>query len=161
MAKAKRSQFAAFLNVGTSQSPVYERIGEGITDATLNYNPQTVEETYIHQDSGVTEIESYRPTFPMEAACVPGDEVFDFIDGLRQARAVLSDAYADVVLVYLYETPSGTSYPAEQQPVSIQIDSFGGAGGESNRINYTINFRGDPTPGTFDVSNSTFTAASA
>jgi len=157
MAKVKRSLFKTFLNVGTSEIPDYALLGDGVTNAEIQYNPQTVEETYIHQDSGTTEIESYRPTMPVEMSCVSGDDVFDFIDGLRQSRAVLDAAKTDIVNVWVYEDEGVAGYPAEKQDVSIQIDSFGGAGGETNKINFTINFLGDPVEGEFDVDSGTFT----
>jgi hypothetical protein len=153
----KRSQFATFYNTGTSVTPVWSLIGDGITTAAINYNPQTSEEVYIHQDSGTTEIESYKPTMPLEAKCKAGDAVFDAIDDLRQSRAVLAGAQAEVLLVYLYETPAGGAYPAERQAVSVQIDDFGGDGGTANKINFTLNFRGDPVVGTFNPTSGTFT----
>ena len=153
----KRSQFAAFLNVGTSKAPEYALIGDGVTTGTINYNPQIREETYIHQDSASKDVERYAPEFPLEQTCRAGDGVFDFVDGLRQARAVEDAAKTDVVLVYLYETPTDGKYPAERQPVSVAIESFGGDGGAANKINYSLNFVGDPTPGTFDPMTKTFT----
>ena len=156
--KVKRSLFRTFLNVAPGeQESDYALLGEGVTSAEIQYNPQTTEETYIHQDSGVTEIESYRPTMPVEQSCVAGDDVFDFIDGLRKGRAVLDAAKTDIVNVWLYEDDEAGEYPAEQQDVSIQIDSFGGAGGETNKINFTINFLGDPVAGTFDPEEGAFT----
>jgi hypothetical protein len=157
MAKVKRSLFKTFLNVGTSETPDYALLGDGVTNAEIQYNPQTTEETYIHEDSGTTEIESYRPTMPVEMSCVSGDDVFDFIDGLRQSRAVLDAAKTDIVNVWVYEDEGVAGYPAEKQDVSIQIDSFGGAGGETNKINFTINYLGDPVAGEFDVDSGTFT----
>lgn len=153
----KRSEFALYLNIGTPGTPDWALIGDGITTGTLNYNPQTSEETYIHQDSGSIEVESYRPTMPFEATCKAGDEVFDYIDNLRVTRAVLAAAQTEVVLVYLYETPTGSDYPAEKQTVSVQIDSFGGDGGASAKINYTINFIGDATAGVFNPTTESFT----
>lgn len=147
----KRSSFATFLNTNPSGVASYTKIGDGITTASIAYNPQTLEETYIDQDSGSIEVESYRPNLPIEATAKAGDAVFDFIDGLRKSRAVLDAAKTDIVNVWLYETPTGDAYPAEQQTVSIQIDSFGGDGGGATKINYTINFIGDPVVGTFDV----------
>ena len=157
MAKVKRSLFKTFVNVGTSETPDYALLGEGITTGEIQYNPQTAEETYIHEDSGTTEIESYRPTMPVEASCIAGDDVFDYIDGLRQARAVLDAAKTDIVNVLLYEDEGLSGYPAEKQNVSIQVDSFGGAGGETNKINFTINYIGDPVAGEFDPDTATFT----
>jgi len=93
----------------------------------------------------------------MEMTCKSGDSVFDFVDGLRQDRAVLDSAKTDLVLVYLYEDAVDGEYPAEKQPVSVQIDSFGGDGGSANRINFTLNFVGDPVKGTFNPTSKAFT----
>jgi len=157
----KRSQFAAFLNVSSDTTPEYALIGDGVTTATINYNPQIREETYIHQDSASKDVERYAPEFPLEQTCKAGDDVFDFVDGLRQSRAVEDAAKTDVVLVYLYEKSTEGKYPAEKQPVSVAIESFGGDGGVANKINYSLNFVGDPTPGTFDPTTKTFTADTA
>jgi hypothetical protein len=155
----KRSNFKTFLNTGTVATPVWSLLGDGITTGTINYNPQTLEEVYIHQDSGSTEIESYKPTMPIEGTCKAGDAVFDYIDNLRQARAVLTAARTEIVNVWLYEAPVTGAYPAEKQAVSIQIDSFGGDGGTSAKINYTINFVGDPVTGTFNPVTLAFTGS--
>ena len=158
MPKVKRSEFRTFLNTGTTATPVWSLLGDGITSAAINYNPQTTEEVYIHQDSGTTEIESYRPTMPVEAKAVSGDDAFDYIDNLRKSRAVLDDAKSEIVNVWLYEAAVSGAYPAERQPVSVQIDDFGGEGGQTVVINFTINYLGDPTPGTFNPTTGTFTA---
>ena len=109
----KRSQLAQYLNVGTALAPDYVLIGDGITSASINYNPQTSEEIYIHEDSGTTEVESYKPTEPIEATAKKGDDVFDFIEAMARARAVLADAHTDIVTVYVYlgeQTPGAGDY---------------------------------------------------
>lgn len=156
-AKVKRSQFAIFLNTTPLAAATYSRIGDGVTTGTVNYNPETTTETYIHQDTSTSTLERYAPNMPIEGQCINGDAVFEFIDNLRRTRAVGSDADTDMLMVYMYETPVSTDqYPAEKQPVSIQIDSFGGDGGTINKINYTINFRGNATTGLYDVSGNSF-----
>ncbi|MBQ4347917.1 MAG: hypothetical protein IJC39_05675 [Firmicutes bacterium] len=159
MGKIKRSKFAAFLDTGGADTPAWSLIGEGVTSLVISYNPQTSEETYIHQDSGTTDVESYKPTASVPMTAVAGDEVFDFVDGLRRNRAVLADARTNICLVYLYEDAISEAYPAEKNVCSIQIDDFGGDGGGSNVINFTINFVGDAETGTFNPTTRTFTAA--
>lgn len=155
----KRSQFKTFLNTGTTGTPVWSLIGDGVTTGKIIYNPQTVDEIYIHQDSGNTEVDSYKPTMPIEAVAKKGDAAFDFVDTIRKGRKVLSDAHTEVVNVWLYETEVTGAYPAERQSVSIQVEDFGGDGGGSAKINYTINYRGDSTPGTFNPTTLAFTAS--
>lgn len=160
MAKIKRSQVKTFLQTATTPSVVLSLIGDGVTTGTINYNPEVTTETYIHEDNATSVIERYAPTLPVEATAINGDAVFEYIDNLRKTRATLDAAETYIVNVWLYETPASTDqYPAEKQAVSIQIDSFGGDGGVSAKINYTINFIGDPVAGTYDVSDGTFTAS--
>ena len=159
MTKIKRSQLMTFMNTTPSAAATYSLIGDGVTGGSISYNPQVEEETYIHQDSATITVESYSPKLSLEASAVAGDAVFDFIDALRVARAVLTDAQTDIVNVWAYESGGPTAYPAEKQNVSIQIDEFGGEGGSSVKINYTINFIGDPIPGTFNASTKAFTPA--
>lgn len=159
MAKIKRSQLMTFMNTTPSGAATYSLIGDGVTGGSISYNPQVEEETYIHQDSATITVESYSPKLSLEASAVAGDAVFDFIDALRVARAVLDDAQTDIVNVWAYESGGPTAYPAEKQNVSIQVDEFGGEGGSSVKINYTVNFLGDPIPGTFNASTKAFTPA--
>lgn len=160
MAKIKRSQIKTFMDITPSSTATYKLISDGVTTGKINMNPKTTEETYIGEDSATITVDSYAPTMPVEATAVSGDDVFDFIDGLRIARAVLDDAETTIVNVWLYETAvSPGVYPAEQQAVSIQIDDFGGDGGQAAKVNYTINYIGDPVVGTFTVATSTFTAS--
>jgi hypothetical protein len=155
--KVKRSQFATFLNTGTPGTPTWSRIGDGVTAASINYNPKTTEEQYIHQDNATVNLDSYAPVLPIEASALNGDPVFEFVDNLRRTRAVGSAADSEILLVYLYETPVSTDqYPAEKQAVSISIDSFGGEAGVTAKINFTLNFRGDPTTGLYDVGSNSF-----
>lgn len=159
MAKIKRSQVQSFLQTASSPSIVLSLIGSGVTTGTINYNPETSSETYIHEEGATIDVERYAPNLPVEASCVNGDAVFEFIDNLRKTRATLDNARTYLVNVWMYETPTSTDkYPAERQEVSIQIDSFGGDGGVATKINYTINFIGDPVVGKYDVSDGTFTA---
>jgi len=159
MAKIKRSEVQSFMNTTPLATATYSLIGDGVVTGTINYNPQTSEETYIHEDSAAIAVESYAPNMPVEATAVSGDEVFEFVDTLRRNRAVLSDAETDIVNVWMYESGGPAAYPAEKQPVSIQIDDFGGDGGQAVKINYTINFVGAPVVGTFNATTKAFTAS--
>lgn len=56
MPKVKRSQLKTFLNTGTVAVPVWSLLGDGIVSAAINYNPQTSDETYIHEDLSLIHI---------------------------------------------------------------------------------------------------------
>jgi hypothetical protein len=153
----KRSQVQTFLNTTPSTTATYKLIGDGVNAGEIAMNPKTTEETNIHEDNATITVDSYAPTLPIEQVAKNGDDVFEFIDNLRRTRAVLDDAVTDIVNVWMYETGGPTAYPAEKQSVCIQIDSFGGDGGKAVKIKYTINYVGDPVPGTFNASTSAFT----
>lgn len=155
--KIKRSQIKTFMNTTPLSTATYSLLGDGVTTGKINMNPKTTEETYISDDSATINVDSYAPNMPVESTAKSGDAVFEFVDGLRKARAVLNDAETDIVNVWLYETGGPSAYPAEKQTVSIQIDDFGGDGGMAAKINYTINFIGDPVLGTFNTGTSAFT----
>jgi hypothetical protein len=157
MAKIKRSLILTYINTTPLTSATYSLLGDGATTGTINMNPKTTEETYIHEDTASISVDSYAPTYPVEMTAISGDTVFEFVDALRKARAVLGDAETDIVNVWNYESGGPTAAPAEKQTVAIQIDSFGGDGGAPTKINYTINYVGDPTPGTFNTSTKAFT----
>lgn len=154
--KIKRSLIQTFIDIDPSNED-YELLGEGVVAGKINYNPKTSEETYISEDTANISVESYAPTMPIEMTCVAGDAVFEFIDQLRKTQAVLGDAETTIVNVWMYEDGGPDAYPAEQREVSIQVDDFGGEGGESSKLNFTINFIDDPVTGTFNAGTSVFT----
>ena len=159
--KIKRSLIQTFMDTSAVPHtvPTYFLLGEGVVGGQIAMNPKTLEETYISEDSANISIESYAPKMPVDQTAIGGDEVFDYVDSLRVARAVLAAAETTIVNVWMYETGGPTAYPAEQQAVSIQVDSFGGAGGEATKISFTINYMDDPIPGTFNASTKAFTAS--
>jgi hypothetical protein len=156
MAKIKRSTILTYIDV-TPDTEDYALLGVGVITGTINYNPKVLTETNIHEDAASISVESYAPTMPLEITANDADDAFNFLDGLRVARAVLSAAETTIVNVWNYESGGPTAAPAEQQAVSIQVDSFGGEGGTPVKLNVTINYVGDPVPGTFNTSTAAFT----
>jgi hypothetical protein len=148
--RINRSQVAAFLNTGTGAAPVWSRIGKGVTGQTITYNPQVTTETYINEDNATTSLTSYQVNIATPQTAYAGDPVFDFVDGLRQSRAVGDAAAVEVLLVYLY---TASPYKAELNDAVIQIDDFGGDGGTPVVINYTLNLNGDPEIGTAAITD--------
>lgn len=157
--KLKRKLLMSFLNTGTTASPIWSLIGNGVTEQTISYNPQTSDETYIHQDTGETDVDSYKPTVNNPMTAIKGDEVFEYVDDIRIKRKVLSECVTEILFVYLYKDETTDGYPAERNTCGVQIDDFGGEGGGKLKLNFTVNLQGDPTHGHFDPSTKTFTAA--
>ncbi len=157
--KIRRSKFALFLDTArNAESPTWELIGDGVTEMSIAYNPQTSEVIYVNEDSGSTDVESYKPTIAAPMTALAGDPVFEFIDDLRIRRSVLSDCETNCLMVYLYKPEQGGKYPAERSRCTVQVDEFGGAGGESAKLNFTLNLCGSAQQGLFDPAARTFTA---
>lgn len=154
-----RKDVAHFLLTATSPSDVWSRIGDGITDATINANPEKTTEAYIHESNATTTLERYAPNMPVTGKAKYGDAVFNYILNLWNTRAVGTAAETYILNVEYFKTPVSTDqYPAQKQKVVISIDTPpGGAGGATAQIGYTIDYIGDPTNGLYDVSAGTFT----
>lgn len=154
--KIKRSLVLTYIDI-TPLSPTYALLGDGIVAGKIAYNPKTTKETYISEDNATVSVDSYAPHMPIECTCKLTDPAFEYIDTMRIARAIGAAAVTDVVNVWNYKAGGPTAAPAEKQPVSIQIDDFGGEGGSMAKINFTINYMGAPVPGTFNTSTKVFT----
>ena len=152
-----RSQFKTFMNTGTPSVPVWSVIGSGVSTGKIAYNPKILQELYIDQTTGFTDVMSYMPNYPIEAICRAGDLVFNAVDTIRINRSILDAAHVDIVNVWLYEGNVSGQYPAERQTVSVQINDYGGDGGNVNKISYTLNFIGAPIPGFFNPTGGVFT----
>lgn len=159
----KRSAFLLFINTsGGGGTGGYALVGDGVTELSISYNAQTNTEQFIHQDTATTTITGYQPNAPVTAQVVKGDAAFEYINEMRKKLPIGSGAYTDVVMVDVYEAAaSGGAYPAVKQPVSIQIDSYGGAASDPLSIGYTINWRGQGTEGTFNPDTRAFSGGAS
>lgn len=156
MAKIKRSQVAHYVDTATTTGPVWSLLGVGVTTGKVNMNPQTTTETYIHQDTATITVDSYAPTMPVEMTPDTANPVFQWVDNLRKTQATLSDAETEIVEVDLYSSSAGGSYPARKQTVSVSIEDWGGDGGVPAKVNFTFNYIGSQTAGSFNVSSALF-----
>lgn len=157
----KRSAFMLFINTATSPDTAkYEEVGDGVTELTVSYNPQTNTERFINQDNANTDITGYQPNAPVTSQVIKGNPAFEYINKMRKKLPTMSDAYSDVVMLDIFDSADDGVYPATKQPVSIQIDSYGGPAADPLSVSYTLNWRGNGIEGTFNPLTKTFTAAS-
>lgn len=146
----------AFLNIepsGSSES--WALVGNGMTSGSYSYEAQETSETYIVNDNATTTIDSYALSLDGEMKCIYGDEVYDFINGLRYKLATGTDAETTVLLVDKYDVDTGGAFKAQKFNCSISISSYGGDGGATPTIGFKINVNGDPTNGTVTMSSGT------
>ena len=152
MEKIKRSLFATFINTtpGT-ETATWARMGKGITSQKISYNPNVTTEQYVDEDNATSSVDSYAPSLDGTQTCFKGEPVFEYIDGLRQKRAVGPALETEVLFVYMYTNEGG--YAAEKNKCVIQLGEYGGDGGGNVQMTYTVGLNGDPEIGTATVAN--------
>ena len=157
MEKIKRSLFATFINTTPGDgSETWARMGKGITSQNISYNPNVTTEQYIDEDNSTSSVDSYAPSLDGTQTCYKGEPVFEYIDGLRQTRAVGAALETEVLFVYLYTGTEG-AFKAEKNKCVIQLGEYGGDGGGNVTMTYTIGLNGDPVVGTATVNGGTVT----
>ena len=157
--KIKRPLIAHFLDISQAASysgADWARLGKNVTEASTEYNPQSETEQDIISDSATTETTGYQPTMPVTQQCTKGDPVFTLVTELRRKRATLSEAHTWLLNVDMWDytgEEGARRYVGEVQEVSIQVDTYGGSGGETPTQEFTLNFVGDPIPGIVSVAD--------
>lgn len=155
--RVTRDKFFTFLQTDKD----YNLIGEGVQELTIEYNADSEDVHYIHEKGGRQLINGYSPSFDTEQIAYEGDPIFEYVDKLRRSMDLGADAETSVLLVYPYASEV-EEFEADKFDATIQIGSFGGTGGESLSISYTVALNGDPQRGTVEVADgvATFTKES-
>lgn len=160
----KRPEIVAWLNTDpTATQKKWGLIGNGMTSGSYAYEPEENSETYIVDENTTTTIDGYKVSLDGEMKCLFGDEVYDYINGLRYKLATGTDAESEVLLVDKYDIDEEENYKAQLFKCSISIKSYGGDGGVTPTIGFKINVNGTPTNGKVSIANGvpTFTALSS
>ena len=159
MEKIKRSLFVTFINTTPGGGePTWAKMGKGITSQKISYNPNVTTEQYVDEDNAYSSVDSYAPSLDGQQTCYKGEPVFEYIDGLRQNRAVGTELETEVLFVYLYDGEGG-SFKAEKNSCVVQLGDYGGDGGGSVQMTYTLGLNGDPVQGTATIAEGAVTFA--
>ena len=80
----KRTEIMAFLDTTPKgESETFKIVGNGMTSGSYSYEANETSETYIVDDNATTTVDSYAVSLDGEMKCIYGDEVYDYINGLR------------------------------------------------------------------------------
>ena len=141
--KNKRSQYQKFLDTTPSATATWKVIGIGISEASVEFNPQVDSEQWIIEDSARNDHTGNQKQLSVTQKCYKNDPEFEFIN---QGRDKLN--YTSHILEI--DTWNGTSgkYPAEKSDCLITVTSYSG-----EEIEYTIYFNGDPVDGTASIAD--------
>lgn len=153
-----REKLMHFFNIGTSDTPQYVLLGDGITSLTEEFNPESETKQYINQANGTTSIKSYTPSISVEKEYIKDDDLQDWINEKIKVLPTGSEAQSDYVRVNILEAPTEAGkYKAVKRKCSYQFDSIGGDAGSELINSMTLGGIGDGVQGTFDVSTNIFT----
>lgn len=152
--KIKRSQFVTFLDTTPSSSPTWKKLGIGITDYGIDYNPQVDTEKWIIEDNARTIHESNEKQGSVTQTMYKGDPCFAFAAAGRDKLD-----YKTHILDIDIWNGTGSTYPAKMSDGKLVITKWMG---EDAEVEYDLYYDGDPVEGTVTISDGvpTFVAAS-
>lgn len=158
MAKIERKYLAHFINAAAPQEQaVYERLGKDLEEYSPELSAQVDKKKNILGQTSVT-ISSYEKSADVEPYYAEKDSaLFERLQGIIDDGLLLDELKADVVEVKLWETATGSAYPAIREEVYIEVTSYGGDT-TGYQIPFTVHYTGVKVKGTFDVSTKMFTA---
>lgn len=153
----KRKEIILYLDTTpSSESESWGLYGKKSTTATYNYNPSSTSETYITDDNATVTLDSYNITIDGNMKCYFGDAIYDFINGLRYKLATGSEAVTKALLIDKYDKATDTnSFKAQVFDCTISVETYGGDGGVTPNITFTIGLNGDPIQGSVTFTGDT------
>ena len=147
----KRPEIMAFLDKTPNSTYTWKLIGNGMTTGSYSYEANETSETYIVDYNATTTIDSYTLSFDGEMKCIFGDDVYDYINGLRYNLATGTDAESHLLLIDKYDEVSSGNFRAQLFNCSISISSYGGDGGATPTISFKVSANGTPKKGTATI----------
>lgn len=118
----KKTNFAIFLNSGTSSVPSWVRQGK-TTDNTITYNTETVDYDYVEDESPTTESKRVKPSLAYPLTMYKGDAAYEYIWSKAKALAVGTDAHTEVLVVFYADGTTG-AYAAWKCDALLVIDNI-------------------------------------
>jgi hypothetical protein len=141
--KNKRSQYQKFLDITPASTASWKVIGIGVSEASVEFNPQVETEQWIIEDSARSDHTSNQKQLSVTQRCYKNDPEFEFINTGRDKLNYVSH-------ILEIDTWNGNlgSYPAKKSDCLITVTSYSG-----EEIEYTIYFNGDPEEGTATITD--------
>lgn len=144
--KINRSQWLTYLDItpnGTTRT--WKVLGIGITDYSVDYNPQVDTEKWIIEDNARSDHSANEKQGSVTQKTYKGDELFEFVaDGRDQLN------YKTNILDIDRWNGTNNTYPAKMSAGKIVITSILG---ENSEIEYDIYYDGDVTEGSVTIAD--------
>lgn len=146
--KVNRSQFVTYLDTTPSaQTMNFEVLGVGITDYSIDYNPQVDTEKWIIEDNARNDHTSNQKQSSVEQKIYKNDPLFEFANAGRDKLN-----YKTHILDIDRWNGTGSSYPARLSDGILVITS---EMGENAVLSYELHYDGDVKEGTVTFDSTT------
>lgn len=103
LTRLKKHNTIPFLNIGTSGTESWARIGKS-TVFDLVLNAQTEENNFIEDEMATTDVMRYAPSLAQELQCNKGDAAFDYLYDMFYNLPVGEDVKKDLLIVFAGNT---------------------------------------------------------
>lgn len=156
MALIKRSQWRAFMNTATPNSPQFALMGEGFTQLDESKNPVEYSRKYIHEDTERTDVVGYAPSLDYSVDTHSGEAPIEKIIEVHENEYTGNEAQVEIVSVNLFEAAAAAgSFVAYKRTYAIIPNNKNG----DNALVYTGTFKacGDKVKGSFNPQTGVFT----
>lgn len=154
-----RRHKVSYLDTSATGTPDYTYMSAGFTDLTDARNPDVSSKIYINDEAESKTIRKYAPEWAFSFDRDSEDAVHAYIVAVGEELKTGSDAESSYIEFLTTDVdPISGLVDARRYPVAIQVDSTGsGAGGEELVCSGTLHGVGDPTEGSFDTADNSFT----
>lgn len=120
LTRLKKHKTIPYINIGTSASPSWARIGKStIFDLTLNANIVTSD--FIEDEMPTDDVTYYKPTLPQELQSNAGDDSFDYIYEMFKNLPTGEDIKKEVLIVF---AGASSPYDAWNTESSVILKDF-------------------------------------
>ena len=156
--KYERKYLGHFINDAFNQeNPNYIRLGKDLEEYAIEMNPDVETKKNIIGENSVN-VKGYEPQSSVDPYyAYKGDALFEQLQTIINERATGQKLNTTVVDVLL--SSDGTVEWAYREDVVVVPKSIGGSDGV--QIPFDVYYNGNRTKGNFDLTNKTFTAATA
>lgn len=144
--KINRSQWLTYLDITPSSSATWKVLGIGITDYSVDFNPQVDTEKWIIEDNARSDHTANEKQGSVTQKTYKGDDLFEFVaDGRDELN------YKTHILdIDRWNGDGNGNYPAKMSDGKIVITSILG---ENSEIEYDIYYDGNAVEGTVTIAD--------
>ena len=148
-----RELLVAFLNTGTSDSPVWSPIGKRVEDSSIELDWATETKVDIFGDSyttgkKATKTQTFDP-WELDAGDAAQKKIWNLAIKDNDVNALLNQ---DMLIAHLYAGDEGSNFAERYESCAVLPTNLGGEGGGSVGMSIEVTYGGTRTIGSVSVS---------